>query len=78
MLKGLAYKEDYQTNYKVKTTNTKSGSGSGDDIITQYVGYETTIPDGNTTKSYTTINNAGKLSYYDDKGKLVTDKAIID
>lgn len=79
MLKGLAYKEDYQTNYKVKTTNTKSGSGSGDDIITQYVGYETTIEDDKgVPHTYTTINEGGKKKYYDSNNKEVTDAKIIE
>lgn len=79
MLKGLAYKEDYQTNYKEKATNTKSGSGSGDDIITQYVGYETTIiNDKGVPQTYTTVNEEGKIKYYDSDNKEVTDEKIIE
>lgn len=79
MLKGLAYNESYQTNYGSNPSSRKEKNTGTEDLESlQYVGYETTISEGNTTKSYTTINNAGKLSYYDDKGKLVTDKSIID
>jgi hypothetical protein len=79
MLKGLAYKEDYQTNYKEKATNTKSQSSSSDDIITQYVGYETTIKnDKGVSQTYTTINEGGKKKYYDSDNKEVTDAKIIE
>ena len=70
MLKGLAYNEDYQTNYKEKPTGKKTEGGS--DYSSEAIGYQLMV-DG---KIYTKTYEFGQTAYYDDSGNKYTYRPI--